>query len=381
MSHKRKILVITNIPTPYRIPLFNELNRKMLKEELELKVIFGASGYSRRKWEINMSECNFHYKVLSSWKIPVFDSEKTIFTYKGLLNVIREEKPSLIISIGYSFATTKIWFCSFFISTPFIIWSGEIFRRNRPVSFLRKLHRKILVNRAIGYIAYGTKAKEYLVSLGAKPEIISIVINTVDTEYYRNEAEKLKKTQKKKEKISLLYIGNLTKGKRIDLLFKSVNILLEKRKDFVLSIVGDGPEMIQLMNMAQELNIIDYVRFEGFRQKIEIPKYLAMADCFLFPSEYDIWGLTLVEAMSAGVACISSFYAGATHDLIRDGENGFILDFNEIEKVAQKIEWILDNPESSNKIGKNASRFIAKEVSLEKSASSFIYAVKKSFIQ
>jgi len=374
---KEKILVITNIPNPYRIPLFNELNKQMSEEGLLLKVIFGAKGYSRRKWTVDMSECNFDYKMLSSWKIQLFDSEKTIFTYNGLLSVIRKEKPSLIITLGFSFATTKIWFRSFYISTPFVIWSGAIFRRNRPVSFLRKLHRKILVNRAKGYIAYGTKAKEYLVSLGAEPDNITISLNTVDTEYFRHEVEKFKKKQIKKEKKHLLYVGNLTKGKRIDLLLKTVDILLEKRKDFVLSIVGDGPEMIRLMNLAQELSIIDYVRFEGFRQKIEVLKYLSMADCFLFPSEYDIWGLVLVEAMSAGVTCISSVYAGATHDLIKNGENGFVLNFNEIEKVAQRIGCVLDNPELSNEIGENASRFIAEYACLEKSAGMFVKAIIK----
>jgi len=65
-----------------------------------------------------------------------------------------------------------------------------------------------------------------------------------------------------------------------------------------------------------------------------------------------VWGLVLVEAMSAGLTCISSIYAGATIDLIKEAETGFALDFSETDKAAEKINWILENPELSKKLVK-----------------------------
>ncbi|MCK4815467.1 glycosyltransferase family 4 protein [bacterium] len=178
----------------------------------------------------------------------------------------------------------------------------------------------------------------------------------------------------------LLYIGYITRRKRLDQLFYVVKSLSIRRQDFVLQLVVSGPEMKNLKNLADDLHITDFVSFEGFKQKKEIPRYLAEADCFLFPSEYDIWGLVLVEAMSAGLPCIASIHAGATHDLIKEGVTGFAMDFSETEEVADKINWILENPKLSKAIGRNGSRFIAENVSLEKSAAGFVKAMPEGLI-
>ncbi len=74
--------------------------------------------------------------------------------------------------------------------------------------------------------------------------------------------------------------------------------------------------------------------------------------CFRLQRDTNIWGLVLVEAMSAGLPCISSIYAGATHDLIKDGVTGFAMDFSETEEVVDKVNWILENPELSKKLVK-----------------------------
>lgn len=376
---KNKVLLITNIPTPYRIPLFNELKGQLERKGLGLKVVFGALGYAYRKWKINMSRCKFEYEVLPSKNICYSDPENSSFTYSGLYRIISKENPSVIITNAFSIATTKLWLRLWFLRTPYIIWSGGIVTKGRPVSFLRRIHRRILIKRAVGFIAYGTKAKEYLISLGAAADKIQIGINTTDTEFNRAETKRIRENlEDKKERKRLLYVGYITKGKRLDKLFYVAKSLSIRRQDFVLQLVGSGPEMENLKNLAEDLHITDLVNFEGFKQQKEIPCYLAEANCFLFPSEYDIWGLVLVEAMSAGLPCISSIHAGATHDLIKDGITGFAMDFSETEEVVDKVNWILENPELSKEIGQNASCFIAENVSLQKSAAGFVSAITKT---
>ncbi len=367
-----RILLITNIPNPYRIPLFNELNQQLLAEGYALKVVFGALGYSRRKWNINLEDCEFDYTILPSKAIKKKGQESVIFTYPHLNKLLRDEQPVAIITNAFSIATTKLWLRNIIISTPYIIWSGGIDNKYRRVSKYRTWQRKLLVKGASGFISYGTKAKEYLVSLGADASKVYIGINTVDTMFFAQQVERLSDNTKKNK---LLYLGHLTQGKRLDLLLKAIKILSNQNLDFMLYLVGDGPERKKLETLVKQLRIENFVRFEGFKQKLDIPNYLAQSCCFLFPSQYDIWGLVLVEAMASGVPSIASIHAGATSDLIEDGKTGFAMDFSDPHKVADRIQCILEHPEQAKAIGLAAQNFIKEKVNLRVSARGFVDAI------
>jgi len=346
---------------------------------ISLNVVFAALGYRHRQWIVDMSECRFDYVVLNSPSIKYRDQEKTSFTFAGLGRILEEGRPSLVITMGFSIATTKLWLRSFFKRIPYIIWSEAVQNKYRPHSFIRILQRKAVVSRAAGFIACGTKAKSYLQSLGAQEEKIDIAFSTVDTDYFRNETERLRSLSDADQRPKhLLSIGHFTKRKRTDLLLRALHRLLQKRRDVVLDLVGEGPERHSLECLVEELKLHDAVHFMGFQQKTEIPKYLARARCFLFPSEYDVWGLVLIEAMSAGVPCLSSIYAGATPDLIHEGKTGFSLDFSETDRVVDKINWLLDHPDQARMIGQAASRFIDESASIKVSAARFIHALQKT---
>lgn len=375
-NKSNKVILVTNIPNPYRIPLFNEINYQLLNMSFNFKVVFGALGYPLRKWNLNMSQCHFDYIVLPSNKISLLGPEKIVFTYRRLVDIINKENPSVVITPAFSFATMKLWGLSLSKKTKYIIWSGAINDKHKRDSSFRRIQRKILIKRAAGFIAYGTKAKEYLVSLGADSSKIEIGINTVDTEYFKNETQKIRDfAAREGEKRCLLSVGNCVRRKRIDLLLQTVKILKNRRTDFTLKLIGDGPELTNLKSLARKLDVDEYVSFEGFKQKSEIPKYFAEADCFLFPTEFDIWGLVLVEAMSAGLPCISSIYAGATHDLIVDEVTGFAMDFNRIDTIAERIDLLLNSPDLARTISRNAGLFISHKLPLEKSAGGFIRAI------
>jgi glycosyltransferase involved in cell wall biosynthesis len=280
------------------------------------------------------------------------------------------------VTNAFSIATMKLWWRSFLQKTPYIIWSGAINHKDKPDSFLRQLQRKILVRRAAGFIAYGTKAKEYLVSLGVEPDKIEIGINTVETEFFKKEAGKnCNNPEMNKDKKRLLYIGHLSLRKNVMKLLKVIDVLSQRRSDFIFDIVGDGKDRTQLEKYVEKNQLRDFVKFHGFMQKSDISLFMASSDCFLFQTDFDVWGLVLVEAMAAGLPCIASIHAGATHDLIKDGVTGFAMDFSETEKAAKRIGWILDNRESSKKIGQNACCFIEENVNLEKSAERFVKAI------
>lgn len=378
MTASRTVLLVTNIPTPYRIPLFNAVEEAFARNGYRLKVAFGASGYARRNWAIDMDECRFDYEILPSTLFHIGKSESASFTYRGLWSVIRREDPAVTIITGYSLGTLKLWFRKLLFGDPYIIWSGAITDAAKPTPRLRTIQRRLLVRAAAAFVAYGSRAKSYLETLGARPDRISIGINTVDTKFYRERAIAEGGERHRAKEFDLICLGDLSSRKRVDLALKAVKLVSETRRDFRLRLIGDGPERTALEDLANELGISDIVRFEGFKQKYEVAGILASAHCLLFPSRFDVWGLVLVEAMAAGIPCIASVRAGATDDLIQDEGTGFAADFEKPRMVADRIEWMLDNRDAARDMGAAAANFIESDVSLERSADGFLEAVRRA---
>lgn len=378
----QRVIVITNIPTPYRIPLFNELNAQLAALGISFKVVFAALGYPRRKWDIDMTQCLFPWEVLNSGRLSLRDPEGALFTYSGIGRVLAAEPDAVVIVGGFSLATTRLWLRSLFRRTRYLIWSGAIHRKDHPDSRLQRWRRRLLVARACGFIAYGSRAGEYLVKLGADPARISVGINTVDTSYFQGETARVRAEATTPEPglKRILYVGNLEPGKCLPHLLEAIQALARLRHDFVLDLVGSGSQEIPLKNLAQGLGISHCVQFHGFLQRPEVVRRLAQACCFAFPSEYDVWGLVLVEAMAAGVPCLSSVHAGATQDLIQDGVNGFAVDFSQCSQVADRLAWFLDHPEEGLVLGKNAAKFITEQVNLNRSAGGFVEAIQKPLV-
>ena len=343
---------------------------------MELHVLFGAATYGRRQFHLNMDVCEFSYSFLKSSKFHLGDNEKTFFTYGGVGSAIRKIKPDLVVCSGFSMATFAVWLSSVFGKTNYMIWSGSVQQKGRNDSLLRTWFRKIMLGKAKGFISYGTKAEEYLEMLGADPEKIKISLNTVDTAFFAEQTAALRsvlpRTNPQKH---LTFVGYLSPRKNVGLLLESIRILAQKRNDFVLDLVGDGKEKPNLEKYVQSSGLSSVVKFHGFKQKEELPAILAVSTCFLFQTEFDIWGLVLNEAMAAGIPCISSVNAGATKDLIKDGETGFVMDFNDKANVVSKIEWILDHEMEARQIGMNARKFIEENASVKQSALDFVLAI------
>ncbi len=371
----KKVVIVTNVPNPYRIPLFNEIHMQLLQKGIELKVLFGSESYTRRKFRLNLAECSFAYEFLESGKYHFGNEEKTYFTYKGLIKALKKENADRVVINGFSLGTTRLWWYSFFRKTAYIIWSGAIEKEGRNDSFLRRIQRKLVSSRVISFITYGTLSGKYLKQLGIPEEKIYIAINTVDTTFFSTETRAIRKSLAPESKVRLTFIGYLSPRKNVMRVLEIVQELRQEGRSFVLDIIGDGEDKPNLEKFVHENSLDEFVHFHGFRQKAELPAFLAVSKCFLFQTDFDIWGLVLNEAMAAGLPCISSVHAGATADLIKDQETGFVVDYKDKEQVKNRIRWVMDHPDEAEKIGQKARAFIEKEVSIQVSASGFVKGI------
>lgn len=368
----RKVVIITNIPTPYRIPLFNEVYRLLQERGVELKVIFGAEGYARRKFRFDPEQCRFPFALLGSAAMTFGDTEKTMFAYGGLMKAVRAEQADRIVVSGFSLATLRLWWRSIWYRQEYIIWSGAIAHPGRNDSLLRRWQRRLVIGRASGYIAYGSLAKAYLVSLGARPARVGIAFNTVDTSFFAEETASLRASLTVGQPFHLTYVGYLSARKNVRRVLEVVKKLKETRADFVLDLIGDGDEKSALEQWVKEEGLETSVVFHGYKQKDELPALLAQSSLFLFQTDFDIWGLVLNEAMAAGLPVICSPRAGAAPDLVEDGVTGYVMDYADTAAVANRVSQLLDQPEVAQRMGRLAAERIRQKFALTDTARAYV---------
>jgi glycosyltransferase involved in cell wall biosynthesis len=122
----------------------------------------------------------------------------------------------------------------------------------------------------------------------------------------------------------------------------------EKMGDFpskALIMAGDGPLLGSLKSRVQARKIPKVV-FPGFINQREMPKYYAISDVFMRPDVWSTgdWGLTVNEAAAAGMALVVTEAVGAGVDLVRDGENGFVVPMGDISAMATAMKRFLESP-------------------------------------
>ncbi len=142
----------------------------------------------------------------------------------------------------------------------------------------------------------------------------------------------------------LLQVSRLGPEKRVDLLIRAVALLTKRNlppeiAEFKVAIVGDGQRRHRLQELAAELHVEDRIYFAGEQPFNSIGAWYAAADIFVLSSPEETQGLTIVEAMAAGLPCVAVAHGGP-RELVVDHETGRLTAFSH-EAFADAIESLL----------------------------------------
>lgn len=263
---------------------------------------------------------------------------------------------------------------------PVLGWGlGELERAGPGWSLtMRRLIAHKLIRSFDGMIAYSTKAKADYVVAGVAPDSVFIAHNSIDnteSERYLRELSGSEWTSAWRAKYGLdphlpivLFVGRLIASKRIDMLIRACIPLFSCCQ---LLIVGDGPARTDLEKQAALHS--NSIHFIGHQTGKALAQSFVASDIFVLPGA---GGLALHQAMSYGKPAIASFGDGTEADLIRDGQNGFIFRFGDINDLTSKIKALLSIPEAVHKMGQVSLAIVREEINQEKMAASFMLAIE-----
>jgi glycosyltransferase involved in cell wall biosynthesis len=217
------------------------------------------------------------------------------------------------------------------------------------------------------FLAIGSENKKYYLRHGVPEEKIFDVPYAVDNSYFQNKIANAPKGRKElREELNvsedapvIVFVGKFIGRKRPLDLVKAWGKLVTDSEGVkpYLVMVGSGPLHDEAVKLANSIDQ-EHVRMVGFKNVEEVPGYYALGDLFVIPSEAEPWGLVTNEAMNAGVPIIATNDIGSSADLVREGENGYVIDVGDIDAMASAIRKVLSDKETAEQMGRRSLELI-----------------------
>ena len=332
----KKVLFITNIPSPYRVQFFNELGKKT-----ELTVLFEKSFSNERddSWK-NYRFDNFNGIIMKG----IDRSTDSAFCPQICKYISRKYDFIIVSNISTPTGILAVNYMRLMKIEYYVEGDGGYPKSGKGI---KEKIKHFIISGAKGCFSTGKTHDEYYLTYGAKKEnIYSYPFSSVKRESFitRNfddvdtilENKKIcKQNLDIKEEKMILTIGQFIERKGFDVLLKAVKLLPE---NVGVYFVGGVPTD-EYKELAKGL---ENVHFVGFKKPTELSEYYKSADVFVLPTREDIWGLVVNEALSFALPVVTTDKCIAGCELIKVGKNGYIVPVENAEELAEKTKKILD---------------------------------------
>ena len=168
--------------------------------------------------------------------------------------------------------------------------------------------------------------------------------------------------------IRILFLSNLIKAKGVLILIEACEILKKRKVPFECLIVGEEVDITtaQLNDIIKQKDLIDRVFILGKKYGLEKNQIYFASDIFVFPTYYsnECFPLVLLEAMNYSLPIISTFEGGIS-DIVEEGITGFLIPQKNVDKLATKLEILINEPSLRQQMGEAGNRKFEHEFKLE----------------
>lgn len=228
---------------------------------------------------------------------------------------------------------------------------------------LRKLFRTV-----DGFLAIGTLNCEFYRYHGAPEGKIFMMPYAVNNDFFRERAREARRSREllraslrlEKGRPIVLFASKFQKRKHPDhLLDAYMRLSPDGRREPqpYLLFVGDGELRQVLEQRAAQLGWSS-IKFLGFKNQSQLPRYYDLCDVFVLPSDCEPWGLVINEVMNAGKPVITTDQVGAAADLVHDGVNGFIVAVGDTEALSRRLHALVTAPGLATGMGEKSLKRI-----------------------
>ncbi|MCJ8291427.1 MAG: glycosyltransferase family 4 protein [Crocinitomicaceae bacterium] len=298
-----------------------------------------------------------NWKVIPSSITPSI-SGKTSSHVSNLQHAIEEFEPDIIHS--HLFETEMVlsainypkarYFVHFHNNMPQLrgLKLSEITKKHLWTDFYERiLLYKSYKKRKVQAITISEDSRNYASNVLPKNVSVHLLHNSINRERFYAEV-RTESTQR------AVMTGSLVQNKGQILALETIHLLAKRGINVQLDLLGEGPDRKELETYIAQNNLAELVTLHG---NVDHPEdFLKNADFYLHTAHREAFGLVMVEAMSAGLPIICTD-GGGNRDLILEGKNGFMIQERSTKLLADKVEYLIQNPDKRIEMGEFAQNF------------------------
>lgn len=363
-----KIALITNHPPPFRIPIYEIIGKL---PNVDLHVIFCSRREPNRQWRL--PPLDFSHEFLRER----FTTRGDNFIHNNLdvIPALARLAPDVIVTTGFNPTYLYAFLYAVARGIPHVPMTDGTDVSEHALSTWHKRIRRLVYSRSSAFIAASLGGKRLYQSYGIAAERCFQSCLCIDNDLYDGEAAPPLK------KYDLMFCGRIVPDKNPVFALRVAEDVARRlgRKVHIL-FVGTGEQEQEVVAEAMRHPDLLQADFNGHASQAELPALYQSAAVFLFPTLRDVWGVVANEACAAGLPIIVSPHAGVNHELVIDGQNGFICELD-VALWAERAALLLTQPAVYLRFSER-SRSIVSQYTFEHAAAGIVdacrYAVESS---
>ena len=365
-----RILIVHNqLWAHYKAFIFNELQKIISQNPNDELLVVQLASVEKSRVNLGDSDLSIHqypYKLLHEGALEDLGVWKRVV---GIIKAIKVFKPTVVNLTGYYDLAS--WVVLFYCKIKGIktILSNESTEGDHSRNKVKEFIKSLIIRQFDGFFNFGTLSKNYLLSLGGRPEQMLVNQNCVDNvalkSVYDNSIVDRKAVQQKLGLApkNFIFVGRLIEFKNLFRFLEAFGIAQQKSNlDWGVIILGDGELKTDLQGFVIQKNI-QKISFQQGVSWQQVPEYLALSDVLVLPSYSEPWGLVVNEAMACGLPVLVSEKCGCAIDLVQRGENGYTFQPENLEELTEKLLLFMEMKEDELKKMGTISEKIIEEYS------------------
>ena len=152
-----------------------------------------------------------------------------------------------------------------------------------------------------------------------------------------------------------LHVGRIGHEKKVEIVIKAISVAKESYPDITLTIVGHGPALNAMKELAKKFDVKKNVIFLGFKKREKLPEIYRKHDVFVTASEMETQGIVLIEAMASGLPVIGVNVL-AIPEVVHNEKTGYLVRRGSSRQIANRMIEFIENPKTVETFGKNARK-------------------------